>query len=316
MPTVALTGSSGLIGSALVDALRERGDGVLRLVRRPARSSDEVQWDPSSRYLDPVVLDGVDAVVNLAGAGVGDHRWTPSYKREILTSRTDSTHAVATAIAESGRPIHLLSGSAVGFYGDRGDERLTEDSAPGEGFLADVVRAWEAAAHPAERAGSRVVYLRTGLVLSPLDDPSGPLVRIDRSGLLVATEGGAGGPLLRAARLGLAGPLGSGSQFWPWITLPDEVSAILHLLDHPEIVGPVNLVGPAPARQKVVARALGRALGRPAVLPVPSFALRIALGEFAGDILASQRVLAGVLTGSGFAHEHGDLGSAVDWLVG
>jgi NAD dependent epimerase/dehydratase family enzyme len=313
---VALTGSSGLIGTSLVAALRVRGDEVVRLVRRPPRAADEVQWDPSSRHLDPAAIDGVDAVVNLAGAGVGDHRWTPSYKREILTSRTDSTHAVATAIADTGRPVRLVSGSAVGFYGDRGEERLTEGSDPGEGFLADVVRAWEAAAEPAVSAGAPTAFARTGLVLAPLDDPSGLLVKIDSTGLLVATEGGAAGPLLRAARLGLGGPLAGGRQYWPWITLPDEVAALLHLVDHPEITGPVNLAGPSPSRQKVFAKALGSALHRPAVLPIPGFALHIALGEFASDILGSQRVLPEVLERSGFVHRHADLESAVGWLVG
>ncbi len=315
MARVALSGSSGLIGTALVTALRERGDEVLRLVRRPAREGDEVQWDPSSRHLDPGVLDGVDAVVNLAGAGVGDHRWTPSYKREILTSRVDSTHAVATAVAATGRPVRVVSGSAVGFYGDRGEERLTEDSDGGDGFLADVVRAWEAAAEPAVAAGAPTAFIRTGIVLAP-PDGSGHLLRFDRSGLLVTTDGGAAGPLLRSVRLGLGGPIGGGRQFWPWITLPDEVAAILHLVDHPEVTGPVNLSGPAPARQKVVATALGSALGRPAVVPIPGFALHIALGEFANDILSSQRVVPEALTRSGFVHEHGDLESAVRWLVG
>ena len=316
MSRVAVTGASGLIGSALVAALHERGDEVVRLVRRPVRAADEAQWDPSSRHLDPAALDGVDAVVNLAGAGVGDHRWTPAYKREILASRTDSTHAVATAVAATGLPLRLVNGSAVGIYGDRGDERLTEASDPGDGFLAEVVRAWEAAANPAVEAGAPVAFARTGLVLAPLGDASGHLLRLDRSGMLVATDGGAAGPLLRSARLGLAGPLGSGRQFWPWITLADEVRAILHLLDHPEVTGPVNLVGPAPSRQKAVASALGEALGRPAILPVPGFALRLALGEFAGDILGSQRVVGDVLEGSGFVHEHGDLADAVRWLVG
>ncbi len=315
MARIALTGSSGLIGTPLVAALRERGDEVLRLVRRPPASPDEVRWDPSSRHLDPHVLDGVDALVNLAGAGVGDRRWTPSYKREILTSRTDSTHAVATAIAATGRPMRFVSGSAVGFYGDRGDERLTEDSDGGEGFLADVVHAWEAAAEPAVAAGAPVAFVRTGIVLTPLDHPTGMLLRVDRSGLLVSTEGGAAGPLVRAARIGLAGPIGSGRQYWPLISLSDTVSAILHLLDHPEVTGPVNLVGPAPPRQKAVAKALGAALHRPAVVPIPGFALRIALGEYAGDILASQRVVPQVLERSGFVHRHGDLGSALRWLV-
>ncbi len=313
---IAVTGSSGLIGTPLVAALTERGDEVVRLVRRPARKDDEVEWDPASRRLDPATLDGVDGVVNLAGAGVGDHRWTPSYKREILASRVDSTHAVATAIAATGRSIQLVSGSAVGFYGDRGDEELTEANPAGNGFLTDVVLAWEAAAAPALEAGAPVAFARTGLVLARPRTPAGSLLRLDRSGLLVKTDGGAAGPLLRAARLGLAGPLGSGRQFWPWITLTDEVCALLHLLDHREVTGPVNLVGPAPARQREVVAELGRALHRPTVLPAPSIALKVALGEFAADILGSQRIVGDVLRDSGFQYTHGDLESAVTWLVG
>jgi NAD dependent epimerase/dehydratase family enzyme len=161
-----------------------------------------------------------------------------------------------------------------------------------------------------------VAFARTGIVLAPLDEPSGMLLRLDRSGLLVSTEGGAAGPLVRAARIGLAGPIGSGRQFWPLITLPDEVAAILHLVDHPDVTGPVNLVGPAPPRQRAVATALGAALHRPAVVPIPGFALHIALGEYAGDITASQRVLPTVLERTGFVHQHADIDTAVRWLVG
>ncbi|MGL5851103.1 MAG: epimerase, partial [Phycicoccus sp.] len=209
MTRVAVTGSSGLIGSALVAALRERDDQVLRLVRRAPAGPDEVRWDPASGALDPGVLDGVDAVVSLAGVGVGDRRWSPSYKRAILASRVDSTETLAAAVAATGRPLRMVCGSAVGFYGDRGEERLTEASPAGDGFLVDVVRAWEASAAPAVDAGAPVAFARTGLVMSP--------------------EGGAFGRLLRLARLGLAGPLGNGRQFWPWITLADEVRALLHL---------------------------------------------------------------------------------------
>ncbi|MBM6404080.1 TIGR01777 family oxidoreductase [Phycicoccus sp. CSK15P-2] len=295
MARVAVTGSSGLIGSALVAALRERGDEVVRLVRRAPSGADEVRWDPASRYLDPTVLDGVDAVVNLAGAGVGDRRWTPSYKHEILASRTDSTTAVAGAVAAMDGPVRLVSGSAVGYYGDRGDEELTERSAPGAGFLADVTRAWEAATQPAVEAGAPVAVVRTGIVL--------------------ARKGGAMDRLLTLARLGLAGPLGSGRQFWPWITLPDTVGALLHLVDHPEVTGPVNLAAPSPARQREVVAALGRALDRPALLPAPSPALRLVLGEFAGEILASQRVVGEALAAGGFACTHTDIDSAAAWLV-
>lgn len=295
MTRVAVTGSSGLIGTALVAALRQRGDEVVRLVRRAPKAPDEVRWDPASRHLDPAVLDGVDAVVNLAGAGVGDKRWTPAYKHEILASRTDSTSAVASAVAAADHPVRLVSGSAVGFYGDRGDEPLAEASPAGTGFLADVVLAWEAAAAPAVEAGASVAFVRTGIVLSQ--------------------EGGALSPVLRLARLGLGGPLGSGRQFWPWITLVDEVGALLHLVDHPEVTGPVNLSAPAPARQKDVAAELGRALHRPAVLPAPSPAIRLVLGEFAGEILGGQRVVGEALGASGYRFEHPDLATAVRWVL-
>jgi uncharacterized protein len=292
---IAVTGSSGLIGTALVAALRARGDEVVRLVRRAPGSADEVQWDPSSRVLDPRALDGVDGVVHLAGAGVGDHRWTPSYKREILTSRVDSTHAVAGAVAAAGHRVRLVSGSAVGFYGDRGDEELTEASPPGADFLSDVVLAWEAAAQPAVDAGASVAVIRSGIVL--------------------AREGGAMKPLLRLARLGLGGPLGSGRQFMPWITLADEVGAILHLLDRDDVTGPVNLSAPSPARQREVADALGRALHRPAVLPAPSVAIRLVLGEFAVEILGGQRIVGKKLEASGYSFQHADLDTAIRWLV-
>lgn len=295
MTRVAVAGSSGLIGSALVAALRTRGDEVVRLVRRAPSGPDEVRWDPASGVLDPDVLGGVDAVVNLAGAGVGDRRWSPTYKHAILASRVDSTSAIAAAVAAAGRSMRVLCGSAVGFYGDRGDERLTEASPAGEGFLVDVVRAWEAAAAPAVEAGASVVFVRTGLVMTP--------------------GGGAFGRLLRLARLGLAGPLGNGRQFWPWVTLVDEVRGLLHLLDHPEVTGPVNLVGPEPHRQVDVARAVGRALGRPAVLPAPRLALRVVLGEFADEILGGQRVVGDTLSASGFVHTHADLDAACRWLV-
>ena len=295
MARIVVTGSSGLIGTALVAALRERGDEVVRLVRRAPSAADEVRWDPASRHLDPAVLDDVDGVVNLAGAGVGDKRWTPAYKHTILASRTDPRTAVAAAVAAADHPVRLVSGSAVGYYGDRGDEELTEANPPGTGFLSDVVIAWEAAAAPAVEAGAPVAFARTGIVM--------------------ARNGGAMQPLLRLARLGLGGPLGLGRQFWPWITLTDEVGALLHLLDHPEVTGPVNLCGPSPARQRDVAAALGRALHRPALLPAPSPALRLVVGEFAGEILGSQRIVGDVLRESGYRHVHPDLDTAARWLV-
>ena len=295
MKRIAVTGSSGLIGTAVVAARTQRGDEVVRFVRRPARGRDEVQWDPTSRTLDPRALDGVDGVVHLAGAGVGDKRWSPAYKREILSSRTDTTHALATAIAQVQHPVRFVSGSAVGYYGNRGDEPLTESSAPGEGFLTDVVLAWEASAAPAVDAGASVALARTGIVL--------------------ARQGGAMERLLQLARFGLAGPLGSGKQYWPWITLDDEVGALLHLLDRDDLTGPVNLSAPEPARQRDIVAAIGRALNRPAVLPAPSPALRIVLGEFATEILGSQRIVGEVLATSGYDFIHPDLEGAARWLV-
>lgn len=292
---IAVTGASGLIGSALVSALRERGDEVLSLVRRPPATASERRWEPRPGGLDPRILEDVDAVVHLAGAGVGDKRWTPAYKRLVLSSRVDGTTAVAQAIAATGKPIRLVNGSAIGYYGDRGDELLDEQSAPGTGFLAEVVRAWEGAAEPASAAGAPVAFARTGLVM--------------------AQQGGAFERLLTLTRFGLGGPLGAGRQWWAWITLPDEVAALVHLIDRPELVGPVNLVGPDPRRQQAVAVAIARQLHRPALVPAPAIALRVVVGEFADDILGSQRVLPAALLASGFVHQHAVLDHAVEWLT-
>jgi len=291
---VAITGASGLIGSALSAFLSARGDEVVHLVRRQPRASHEISWNPVTRTLSPGDLTGVTAVVHLAGAGVGDHRWTPAYKHEILASRVDGTATIATALANLGEPIALVSGSAIGAYGDRGDLILTEDSGPGQGFLADVVRSWESATGPAQDAGLRVVHARTGLVLTP--------------------KGGAMERVLRLARFGLAGPLGSGRQYWSWITLHDEVRALAHLIDQ-DLSGPVNLVSVQPLRQAEIMKALGAVLGRPAVLPAPALALKVILGEFASDILGSQRALPSVLTASGFVFDHDTIESAMRWLV-
>lgn len=302
-PTVAITGSSGMIGTGLSEALRARGDRVVHLVRRPPGGRapagvSEVQWSPDHRELDPAHLADVHTVVNLAGAGIGDRRWTDSYKKTIRESRVDSTATVAIAIAALA-PDHtprLISGSAVGYYGDRGTEILTEQSGPGEGFLVQVCQDWENAADAAETAGSSVAFLRTGIVFS--------------------RAGGAMAKLLPLAKFGLAGPLGSGRQYWPWITLHDQVRAILHLIDHPEISGAVNLCVPQASPQREVTSALGAALSRPAVLPAPGFALRIALGEFSSDMLASQRVAPQVLSDHGFRFDYPDLPGAMRWVLG
>jgi uncharacterized protein (TIGR01777 family) len=293
---IAVTGSSGLIGTALVSSLQEAGHEVLRLVRRPARRQDEVSWDPGARRIDPGGLAGTEAVVNLAGAGVGDKRWTGSYKRIILASRVDSTSTLVKAIMQLDPPPGVLvSASASGYYGDRGDEPLTEASGPGTGFLADVVQAWEDAAVPAAGAGTRVVLARSGLVLS--------------------AEGGAFGRLLPLVRLGLGGPLGSGRQWWPWITLTDEVRALMYLVERPDLDGPVNLSAPQPARNLELTRAVGEALHRPTVVPAPAFALRLALGGLAADVLASQRMLPARLLDAGFTFHHQTPTQAAAWAT-
>ena len=281
MMRVAVTGASGLIGSALVARLRERGDDVVRMVRGAPSAPDERRWDPLAQTVDPGALDGVDAVVHLAGAGVGDHRWTPAYKAEILSSRVLGTRTIAAAMAAMTTPPPVLvCGSAIGYYGDTGDRAVTEESPAGSGFLAEVVTAWEAAAEPARAAGIRVPLARTGLVVS--------------------SEGGAWKRLFPIFRLGLGGTIGSGKQFWSFISLRDEVSALLALVDDARYDGPVNLTAPVAVTNAEVTGAMGRVLGRPTLLPVPGFALRIALGEFAEDVLGSQRVVPGVLEAQGF----------------
>ena len=296
---VAVTGSSGLIGGALRRALIDRGDEVVRFVRRSPSAPDEVQWDPSRGRLGPGALDGVDAVVNLAGVGIGERRWNAEHKREVERSRTNATGTVAEALVahrdRTGETVRLVNASAVGYYGDRGEEHLSETSDPGQDFLSGVVVRWEGAAGPAVDAGVPVAFVRTGLVM--------------------AHEGGAFEQVVLLGRLGLGGPMASGREWWPWITLVDEVSAILHLIDRPELVGPFNLVAPGSARQREIASAIGSALSRPAFVPAPHFAIRAAIGEFAVYVVASQRVEPVGLLASGFTFEHPDLDGAVRWLV-
>jgi hypothetical protein len=292
---VAISGASGLIGSALSSYLVARGDDVRHLVRREARTGSEISWDPANRRLDPASLEAVDAVVHLAGAGVADRRWTARHKQDILASRTDGTAAVATAVAAHGDRIRLVSGSAIGWYGNRGDEILTEQSPEGTGFLAEVAQAWEASTASASAAGAPVAMSRTGLVMSG--------------------SGGAFEPLVRLGKLGLAGPLGSGRQWWAWVTLDDVVRALVHLLDRRDITGPVNVVGPEPLRQKELVDEIGRQLGRPTVLPAPAFALRAVLGEFSGEVTGSRRVVPTRLRESGFEWVHDSISSAVASIV-
>ena len=292
---VAVTGSSGLIGSALVRSLLADGHEVLRLVRRTPRTADEHRWEPAHHRVPPGLLDDVDAVVNLAGVGVGDKRWTTKYKQEVLASRVDSTTTISQAFADAAatdpaRERVLLSASAVGWYGDTGNQVVDETAPAGTDFLARVCVSWEAATAPAAAAGVRVATLRTGLVLA-------------RGGLL--------GRLAPLFRLGLGGRIGSGRQYWPWIGLRDEVDAIRFLLTAP-VSGPVNLAAPQAATNAEFTAALAAAVHRPAVLTVPGPALRLVLGEFAPvGVLAGQRAVPSVLTEAGFTFSQPDLLSAL-----
>ncbi|MEW2222383.1 TIGR01777 family oxidoreductase [Streptomyces sp. NPDC006990] len=278
---IAVTGSSGLIGSALTRSLRAEGHDVLRLVRRPAAAADEVRWDPRAGRVDTAGLAGCEAVVHLAGAGIGDHRWTDSYKRELRDSRVQGTRTVAEALAGLDTPPRtLIVGSAIGYYGDTGDRAVDESAPPGEGFLAELCQDWEAAAGAAQDAGIRTVLGRTGLV--------------------VARGGGAWGRLFPLFKAGLGGRLGDGRQYWSHIALHDHVAALRFLLDEDAPAGPVNLTAPEPATNREVTAAMGHVLRRPTPFPVPAPVLRAALGEFAGDVLGSQRVLPRRLLDAGF----------------
>jgi uncharacterized protein (TIGR01777 family) len=287
---IVLAGASGLIGSALGSSLRADGHEVTTLVRRPGSGPDAARWDPAAGQLDPAVLAGADAVVCLSGAGVGDRRWTPAYKRLIRQSRVDTVGTIARTLAEHGGAPVLLAASAVGYYGDTGDRTVDEDAPSGSSFLAGVCRDWEAAADPARAVGVRVTHLRTGLVLAR----DGDLLK--RLSLLT--------------KAGVAGPLAGGRQFMPWIALADEVGAIRFLLET-DVAGPVNLTAPTPVRNAEFTRTLGRVLHRPTVLPVPGVAVRLALGEFAGEVLGGQRAVPRRLLAAGFEFEHTDLAAAL-----
>ncbi len=295
---IVISGASGLIGTALTSSLTEQGHTVVRLVRRPAGGAGEITWDPTSGQLDPASLDGVDAVINLSGAGIGDRRWTDEYKRELLDSRLRTTELLATSIAAAERrPAVFLSGSAIGWYGPRGDEQLDESSAAGEGFLADICRQWEAAAGAASAAGTRTALVRTGIVLSP--------------------KGGALKKQLPLFKLGLGGRFGKGRQWQSWISIDDEVGAIEHLLTA-DVEGPVNLTAPNPVTNREFTEVLARVLKRPAVLPIPSFGPKLVLGGELADALlfTGQRVLPERLTASGFAFAHPTLEVALRALLG
>jgi uncharacterized protein len=293
---IVVSGASGLIGGALLSALRADGHEVLLLVRRTPRTADEHRWDPQHHRIDPTLLGDVDAVINLGGTPIRPRPFTAGYKERLLRSRIDATttisEALATAVAaDPARPRVLLSASAVGYYGDTGSRTVTEQDPPGEDFLAQVCVQWEAATAPAEAAGVRVVRLRTGLVL-------------DRKAMLIQILG-------RVFRLGLGGRMGSGQQYWPWISLTDVVGAVRHLLTA-DVSGPVNLTGPAPVTNAEFTRELARQVHRPAVLPVPGFAINLALGEFGrSSVTAGQRALPVRLQESGYRFTHEDFVTAL-----
>ncbi|GHD28997.1 TIGR01777 family oxidoreductase [Streptomyces galbus] len=281
MRRIAVAGASGLIGNALVRSLTADGHEVRRLVRRAARGPQEVCWDPEQEYVDAAGLAGCDAVVNLAGAGVGDRRWSEAYKKRIHDSRVLGTRALARAVAAlDERPRVLVNGSAMGIYGETGERIADEDTPPGRGFLPELCVEWEAAAAPAEEAGVRTAFARTGLV--------------------VARQGGAWGRLFPLFKAGLGGRMGDGRQYWSYIALHDEVAAIRHLLDRDDLSGPFNLTAPEPLTNREITEAMGRVLGRPRVFAVPAPVLRTVLGEMAGDVLGSARVVPRRLLESGF----------------
>jgi hypothetical protein len=290
-----VSGASGLLGTALRQALAAGSLPVLQLVRRPPEGSNQLQWNPAAEpsVANPQALEGLAGVIHLAGANVAAHRWTAAYKREIAASRIDSTRALAATLARLSRPPQVLVvASATGFYGNRAAELLDETSSPGSGFLAGVCQKWEAAAQPAVDAGIRVVHLRLGVVLGP-----GP-------GALAA--------MLPLFRLGLGGRLGNGRQWMSWISLPDAVAATLFVLRTPALAGPVNLTAPNPVTNAQLTRALARALRRPPHRPPPAFALRLALGPMADEaLLASARVFPSRLLTSGFRFEHPTVAQAL-----
>ncbi len=290
---VLVSGSHGLIGRALATKLTDSGHVVVGLVRGPVQAG-EVRWDPAAGTMDASALEGFDAVVHLAGAPIGEHRWDEKQKDTIRRSRVEATALLARTLAELAHPpVVMASGSAVGFYGDRGDEVLTESSARGQGFLADVVADWESAAQPAVAAGIRVAFVRTGVVL--------------------ADQGGALARMLPIFKVGIGGRLGSGRQYFSWISLADEVAAIIHLLQSVDLVGPVNLTAPNPVTNSAFTAALGRAVHRPAFMPVPTIGLNLAFGaEMTAEMLiGGQRVEPAALLASGFKFSHPTIDEAL-----
>jgi uncharacterized protein len=291
---IAIAGSSGVIGSALVTALRASDNRVVRIVRRAPSSADELHWNPQAGEFDPDALRGVDAVVNLCGAGIADKRWSGAYKQQLRDSRIAPTEVLSAAVAEAGVGV-LINASAVGFYGHTGDRVADETFPVGAGFLAQLCEDWEAATLQAQQAGVRVVLARTGLVVSP------------NGGLLSRLR-----PLFS---LGLGARLGNGRQYMPWISLEDEVRALLFAMSH-ELSGPVNLTGPAPVTNAEFTKAMGRAVNRPTPWLLPGFALRRLLGEFAEEgLLGGQRAIPAALERVGFQFHHNTIGEALSYAT-
>ncbi|MBE0604772.1 MAG: TIGR01777 family protein [Deltaproteobacteria bacterium] len=296
---LAITGSTGLVGSAVVTVLSAAGHEVVRLVRRaPAPGEKAVRWDPARGEVDAARLEGYDAVLHLAGENVGSGRWTTARKAAIRDSRVNGTRLLCDALAGLARPPKtLVCASAVGYYGDRGEETLTEESPPGKGFLAEVCREWEAASAPAARKGIRVVALRIGMVLSP--------------------EGGALPRMLPLFRAGLGGVIGDGRQYVSWIALEEISPILLHALHCGDLSGPVNAVAPHPVTNREFTGALGKALSRPTPLPVPAFALRLAVGREMADalLLSSARAVPRRLEETGYRFRFPELGEALQRML-
>ncbi len=294
---VLISGASGLIGSALKTALSERGDRVLALTRQTSLADSEITWDPASGQIDTTRLDNLDAVIHLAGENIAASRWTPAQKARIRDSRVFGTTLIAQTLAQLPTPPKVfISASAIGYYGHRSDETLTESSTPGDGFLPDVCIAWEDAAKPAIEAGIRTVYPRIGIVLSP--------------------DGGALAKMRLPFKLGLGGIIGSGTQYMSWIGLNDLISILLFAIDNNTISGPINAVSPTPVTNREFTKTLGRALSRPTLFPLPAFIARLALGEMANALLlCSTRVLPTCLESLNFSFSHPQLSPALHLML-
>lgn len=296
--TIIVTGASGLLGGLLVEALQGQGQRVVRMVRRPPEGDEEAYWEPREDVIDLSVLEGAEGVVHLAGAPIADRRWSEAYKRELVRSRVDGTRVLVNALRQLSRPPEVLvSASGVDFYGDTGDRVIDESQGKGTGFLADLCELWEGEARAAGELGVRSVQVRTGLVLSG--------------------RGGALGRMLPIFKMGLGAPLGSGKQYWSWISEDDWVQAVLHILKNRDLVGAVNMTTPNPVTNAEFTSTLGKALRKGTVpMPVPAFALSIGLGEFAREgLLPSHRILPGKLTDTGYRFAHSHLDTAFGAII-